>query len=115
MLQVCSTASTMQESLRQLRAAKESRRKAATTKAVTFVTGVGLVAGGAGLTATGFGESISSKQMQPLAARTCLICLRVRHGISLTIEGRDLSLLGLTPRHMLEIYTWGTKLVLSLP
>ena len=45
----------MQESLRQLRMAKESRRKAATTKAVTFVTGVGLVAGGAGLTATGFG------------------------------------------------------------
>ena len=45
----------MQESLRQLRMAKESRRKAATTKAVTFVTGVGLVAGGAGLTATGVG------------------------------------------------------------
>lgn len=57
--QVCSTASTMQESLRQLRMAKESRRKAATTKAVTFVTGVGLVAGGAGLTATGFGEHFS--------------------------------------------------------
>ena len=56
MAQVMSTASTMRESLRQLRAAKESRRKAATTKAVTFVTGVGLVAGGAGLTATGFGE-----------------------------------------------------------
>jgi len=48
----------MQASLVQLRAAKVYRRKAAQTKAVTFVTGVGLVAGGAGLTATGVGESL---------------------------------------------------------
>jgi hypothetical protein len=48
----------MQESLVQLRAAKVYRRRAAQTKAVTFVTGVGLVAGGVGLTATGVGESL---------------------------------------------------------
>ena len=47
----------MRQSLVQLRAAKAHRRKAAQTKAVTFVTGMGLVAGGAGLTATGVGES----------------------------------------------------------
>lgn len=55
--QVCKTGATMQESLQQLRQAKKHRRRAAQTKAITFVTGVGLVAGGAGLTATGVGES----------------------------------------------------------
>ena len=47
----------MQESIRQLRMAKRDRRRAAQTKAITFVTGVGLIAGGAGLTATGVGEA----------------------------------------------------------
>ena len=58
-MQVSSTASTMRQSLVELRAAKAYRRRAARTKAITFVTGVGLVAGGAGLTATGVGGSHS--------------------------------------------------------
>lgn len=55
----------MQESLRQLRRAKSDRRKAAQTKAITFVTGVGLVAGGAGLTATGVGGSCQITLIPP--------------------------------------------------
>ena len=45
----------MQESLVQLREAKAHRRRAAQKKATTFVTGAGLIAGGAALTATGAG------------------------------------------------------------
>ena len=70
--QVCSTRSTMQESVRQLRAAKRDRRRAAQTKAITFVTGVGLIAGGAGLTATGVGEAPLGLA-PPLALRARLL------------------------------------------
>lgn len=79
-MQVTNTAVTMQESLRHLRNAKRDRRKAAQAKAVTFVTGVGLVAGGAGLTATGVGKKchISPHTFRHISPVTSPLAIHVR-------------------------------------
>ena len=57
-MQVLNTQAQMREGLVQLIEAKKHRRAAAQKKAITFVAGVGLVAGGAGLIASGGGAIV---------------------------------------------------------
>ena len=57
-LQVLNTKDQMSAGLAQLIEAKAHRRRAAQKKAITFVSGVGLIGAGAGISATGAGAVI---------------------------------------------------------